>query len=332
MTILAGTSRGLFLIDGAETNCVLEAPHIRDLTRVGDRVFAGSSKGLFVSDDEARTWSPAGLDGLAVWQLRATADGSRLYAGVEPAQLYTSADGGHTWQEIEALARMPEASQWCVPLTPPLPGRARALVVDPTDPRRLWVGVEVGGILRSTDAGESWSLNQPGGNPDIHMLSVHPSSPDTLFVSTGYGRLDGIAPMIEGNAGVFRSDDAGLNWRYVWQGVTPRYSRPMCIDPRPPHCLTVASAPTAFSNYKEAGGAQAMLFRSDDGGTSWRSLCDAAHSPSGANFHGLAPDPTVPDGVVVGTDNGEVWRVGADGVWAACGSGLPSVLSLLVTH
>ena len=152
------------------------------------------------------------------------------------------------------------------PLNPPLPGRARAIVVDQTNPDRLWVGVEVGGMLRSDDAGATWQLNRPGENPDIHMLSAHPTNPRRLFVSTGYGRLDGVAEMVEGNAGVFRSDDAGASWQYAWHGITPRYSRPMCIDPRPPYGLTVASAPTAFSSVREAGGAQAMLFRSDDGG------------------------------------------------------------------
>ena len=77
--------------------------------------------------------------------------------------------------------------------------------------------------------------------------------------------------------GVFRSDDAGATWTYAWKGITPRYSRPMCVDPRAPYGLTVASAPTAFSNHREEGGSRAMLFRSEDGGEAWRSMCDEAH-------------------------------------------------------
>lgn len=328
MRILAGTSRGLYRIDGARVDQVLDKPLVRELATIGDRLFAGSSQGLFVSVDEGATWSAAGLDGLAVWQVRGSADGRVLYAGVEPAALYRSLDGGAHWTEVESFARLPDAAQWCVPLNPPLPGRARAILVDPTDADRIWVGVEVGGMVRSDDGGASWHLNRPGDNPDIHMLSAHPANPDVLFVSTGYGRFDGVADMIEGNAGVFRSDDGGASWRYAWHGITPRYSRPMCIDPRPPYGLTVASAPTAFSNVREAGGSQAMLFRSDDGGESWRSLCDAAHSPSAANFHGLTPDPTAPGAVIVGTDSGEVWQVSAQGAWRRCADGLPTVLSL----
>jgi len=160
-------------------------------------------------------------------------------------------------------------------------------------------------------------------------MFAHPADPKVLFASTGYGRRDGIAEMVEGNAGVFRSDDGGKSWGYAWKGIVPRYSRPMCIDRRAPHALTVASAPTAFSHYKEEGGAKAMLFRSEDRGESWRSLSDAAHSPSPANFHGLNTDPEVPGGVIVGTDTGEVWRVSNDAVWSPAGNGLPSVLAVL---
>ena len=128
---------------------------------------------------------------------------------------------------------------------------------------------------------------------------------------------------------MFRSDDAGATWRYIWRGMQPRYTRPLCIDPRPPYGLTVACAPTAFSSIKDAQGAQAMLFRTDDEGATWRSLCDPAHSPSAANFHGLVADPAVPGGVIVGTETGEVWRVDGAGTWTRVTDGLPSVLSLL---
>lgn len=74
--------------------------------------------------------------------------------------------------------------------------------------------------------------------------------------------------------------------------------------------------------------AQAMLFRSEDGGKSWRSLCDAAHSPSRVNIHGLTPDPDVAGGVVIGTDTGEVWRVSNDAKWTPLGSDMPAVLSV----
>lgn len=329
MRILAGTSRGVFLVGtGQAPRQVLEGRGVRELVRVGDRLLAGTAAGLYTSDDEGETWLIRGLASYEVWQVRPSSDGT-LFAGTQPAGLFRSTDNGDSWKEMESFSNAPEAQTWCVPVKPKLPGRARALVVDKANADRLWVGVEVGGIMRTTDGGASWSLGLPGENPDLHMMCAHPEKNDVLFASTGYGRLDGVAEMVEGNAGVFRSDDGGQSWEYAWWGITPRYSRPMCIDPNTPYGLTVASAPTAFSSYKDDGGAQAMLFRSEDGGESWRSLCDAAHTPSAANFHGLSPHPERPGAVFVGTDTGEVWDVSDDATWSPIADGLPPVLSVL---
>ena len=324
MQICAGTSKGVFTLDNGKATHVLESRGVRELVGIRGRCFAGTGDGLFASDDCGRTWRASGLEGNEVWQIRDDGNGT-LYAGTAPTGLHRSADHGDTWTEIGALAELAEAGGWCIPTDPPIKARTRALVVSGP---RIWAGVEVGGIAMSEDEGETWSVVLPGDNPDLHMLFAHPEQADTLYASTGYGRLDGVAEMVEGNAGVFRSEDGGGTWTYAWKGITPRYSRPMCIDHRAPFGLTVASAPTAFSSYREEHGAQAMLFRSEDGGESWRSLCDEDHSPSAANFHGLTVDPEVVGGVVVGTDTGEVWRVSDGADWGLCGQGMPAVLSL----
>lgn len=325
--LLAGTGRGVFIVDEAGAEQTLDARHVRDLTVVDGRVFAGSSVGLFTSDDGGRTWSAPQLEGREVWQIRAASDG-RLYAGTEPAALFRSDDHGASWTEVESFASLPEADGWCIPVEPPMPGRARALVIDDNDPNRIWVGVEVGGVARTTDGGDTWTVDLPGGNPDLHMMFAHPAEAGVLFATTGYGRFDGVAEELEGNAGVYRSDDFGETWTYAWKGMTPRYSRPMCVDLRHPYSVTVASAPTAFSHYKDDGGANAALYRSDDHGRSWRSLCDESHSPSPVNFHGLAADPDNVGGVLVGTDTGEIWRISDDAQWTEVGSGLPVVWTL----
>jgi len=329
MQVLAGTGKGVFIVaeDGPPLK-TLESRGVRELVQHGDRIFAGTGAGLFSSDDHGTSWMPSGLPDHEIWQICQAVDGS-LYAGTQPAALFRSDDNGATWNEIEGFSNAPGADDWCIPVDPVLPGRARALVIDRENPQRIWVGVEVGGILHSDDGGTSWQAILPGENPDLHMMVAHPQRSGELFASTGYGRLDGVADMVEGNAGVFRSVDGGKSWEYVWKGITPRYSRPMCIDPRPPYGLTVASAPTAFSSFRDADGAQAMLFRSEDSGASWRSLSDAAHTPSRANIHGLTPDQERQGGVIIGTDTGEVWRVGNEADWTLLGDGMPAVLSVL---
>ena len=328
MRVLAGTSKGIFVINDGMTHQLLESRGVRDLVCHDGRLFAGTGAGLYVSDDDGETWILSGLEDYEVWQIRNGGEGV-FYAATQPAALFRSEDGGSSWLEVTSFTEHPEASKWCIPLTPPLPGRSRALVIDQDNPKRIWVGVEVGGIMQSDDGGETWSFTMPGDNPDLHMMFAQPGQSDTLYASTGYGRPDGIAEMIEGNAGVFRSEDGGTSWQYAWKGITPRYSRPMCIDHRPPHGLTVACAPTAFSSYKDEGGAGAMLLRSEDRGKSWRSLCDEAHSPSTANIHGLTTDSECVGGVVIGTDDGEVWRVSNDAQWTALADNLPVVLSAI---
>ena len=187
MRVLAGTTDGIYSVDGGAARRVLESRCVRDLVLSGDRLFAGTDAGAFVSDDGAETWSPAGLEERQVWQIRGAGDGV-LYASTQPAGLFRSDDAGASWVEIESLLAVPEAGEWCLPVVPPTAARARALVIDADDPRRLWVGVEVGGIMRTADSGKSWRLDLPGGNPDLHMMFAHPARPDVLFASTGYGR------------------------------------------------------------------------------------------------------------------------------------------------
>jgi hypothetical protein len=107
------------------------------------------------------------------------------------------------------------------------------------------------------------------------------------------------------------------------------YTRPMCVDPRQPHALTIPGVPDVRSSITDEGGARAMLYRSDNDGQTWRSLGDAAHSPSAARFTAVAADPEAVGGVLVGTETGEVWRVSADAAWTKLSDGLPAVQALL---
>jgi photosystem II stability/assembly factor-like uncharacterized protein len=334
MDIAIGTTNGLFRSSGsgAPTPCAeLAGRRIEHLSRAGEVVYAGTDAGLYRSRDAGRSWQPAGLAGYEIWALAAaSSDGCTLLAGTQPAALFRSRDRGLTWSEIASFRQVPGADRWCVPLTPPQAARARGIALDPADDARWWIGIEVGGILHTEDGGETWRSFLPGCapevavNPDIHQVVRHPRR-GVLFASTGYGRMDQSEPREGRSAGVFASEDGGKSWRYTWAGVEPRYTRPMCVDPRPPHALTVGASPTTYSSHRDPGGARAMLYQSDDEGASWRSLGDAAHSPSPTNFFGITPDPETVGGVLVGTDLGEVWRVTPAGVWARLAEGLPDV-------
>ena len=330
MELLIGTEAGVFVVDesGAPREAEgLAGRTVRALRASNGNVFAGTDQGVFRSRNGGRAWRLSGVEGTIVWDIAAGPDGRTVYAGTQPAQLHRSRDGGETWAEIESMRQVPGHERWCVPRSP-LGARARTIVLDPNDERRYWVGLEVGGVLATQDDGASWSCTLPGGDPDIHVMVAAPSRADVLFATTGYGRPDDDPqPMSERIAGLFGSKDGGQTWRYLWENLQPRYTRPMCADPRAPHAVTVGCAPSAFSSYRDEGGAKSMLYQTTDGGESWRNLGDDDHKPSAANILAVAPGEESSH-VLVGTDTGEVWRVSPEAEWKLVASGLPGILSL----
>ena len=331
MKLTVGTSHGIYSgdkrLDRMDLKLVLACRAVKIIIETSGGLLAGTRAGVYRADLAGLHWSLSGLEEYGIRQIKKTAVND-LIAGTTPAAVFKSSDEGLNWQELKAFSEFPEAQNWCLPSDPPRPAQACAIVTHASDPNRLWVGVEVGGIMHSADGGAQWTLGFPGGIPDIHTMVAQPNDPDLLLVSTGYGRFDGLAEMVEGNAGVFRSTNAGADWSYIWQDVSPRYARPMCIDSRSPYALTVASVPTPSSRYQDEGGAQAMLFQSLDQGETWQSLCDVSHTPSPVNFNALTPNPEFAGGVLLGSDNGEIWSVSPSGTWNQLVSGLPAVLSI----
>jgi len=307
MNLFIGTSDGLLIAgeSGAPAPAAeLKGRTIRALLAANGHLFAGADDGVYRSTDGGRSWRLSGVEGQIVWELAVDPQRAHtIHAGTQPAALFRSRDGGDSWSKIESLTQVPGAERWCVPNSP-AGARARALAIDAADPNRWWVGIEVGGVLTSR--------------------------PGTLYATTGLGRFqDDPEPMGQRIAGLFGSDDGGYTWRYLWTGVEPRYTRPMCIDPRAPHALTVGCAPSAFSSHRDPGGAKSRLYQSGDGGASWRSLGDAEHSPSAANILSVAVAPDGPGCVLVGTDTGELWQVTPEAKWTLLQRDLPMVWSVL---
>jgi photosystem II stability/assembly factor-like uncharacterized protein len=149
-----------------------------------------------------------------------------------------------------------------------------------------------------------------------------------LFATMGAGRMDN-RPGDPAMPGPYASDDGGRTWRHLGTRMQPHYTRAMCLDPRPPFVLTVPAVPNFRSSMKDPEGAQSVLFRTEDGGASWRSLGDASHSPSRVRLTAVTPDPAEAGWVLVGTETGEVWRVSPDAEWRQVCQGLPAVQSLL---
>jgi photosystem II stability/assembly factor-like uncharacterized protein len=331
--LLIGTSDGVFRAGASgRTEPVngLDGRNVRTLHAAKGGFLAGADTGVFRSDDGGRSWELCGAYGQTVWDLaRVPRDSSQLFAGTQPAALFRSSDGGRSWSQVEAMNKVPGAERWCVPNSP-AGARARTIVIDRADPSHCWIGLEVGGVLETADDGVSWSCTLPGGNPDIHVMVADPGRPEVLYATTGRGRFEGDPePVDRRNAGLYKSEDGGRSWRYLWADLEPKYTRPMCIDPRSPHALTVGASPSAASSHRDEGGAKSMLYQSVDGGESFRSLGDADHSPSAANILTIVSSADANGNVLVGTDTGEVWIVTSAAEWHLQTSGLPMVQAVM---
>ncbi len=330
MALLIGTSEGMFVVDQATAPAAgggLSGRSVHTMLRANGSILAGAADGVYRSDDAGRTWQPSGCAGEDVWAIAVSAaKPHQVYAGVHPAGLFRSDDDGRSWSPISSMRGVPGAQNWALP-SDPNGSRALAIVLDDARPEHFWVGVEVGGIVETSDAGASWMFTLAGRNPDIHGLARDPARPDVIYAATGYGRLDPNDP--DEPAGVYRSDDGGESRAYAWPDEGSRWTRPMCIDARAPHPLTVAACPNFQSTYRNPGGAQSVLYQSTDGATTWRFLGDAAHAPSEVNITALAVAPERPGSVVVGMENGEVWQVSPEAEWTPLATGLPRVQALL---
>lgn len=153
-----------------------------------------------------------------VWALEAGADG-RLWAGGLPAGLFTSRDGGSSWQLVESLWDRPERGQWFGGGYD-FPG-IHSIIVDPRDPSHVTVAISCGGVWQTRDGGGSWTNTSSGmvapympperredpNIQDVHRADACRAQPDVLWC--------------QHHGGLYRSDNGGLNWEAL---ATPRPS------------------------------------------------------------------------------------------------------------
>ena len=137
------------------------------------RLYAGTNMGLYVSEDGGDRFErlPAPFDpgegwmgGVAIWSLLILPGSPEaLLAGVCPAGIYRSEDGGKTWTKAKT-----ELSPECVAIRFP---RVTCLLADPEKNSHIWAGVEIDGVHKSEDAGKTWrKIGEGLSSADIHSL------------------------------------------------------------------------------------------------------------------------------------------------------------------
>jgi photosystem II stability/assembly factor-like uncharacterized protein len=358
--ILLGTRKGAFVLElDAERNAgPLRGPFCQsmpiqhlawDPTRGNLLAGAGSpwyGPMVWRSPDLGQSWTQSGAglsydDGTAaasdgpppdghapavtrVWNL--TAVGDSIFAGVEPAGLFRSIDGGQTWTHVSGLRDHPSRPDW-------RPGAGglilHSIVGHPTDPETMWVGISAVGIFRTRDGGASWIACNRGvravGGPEeypetgqcVHKFALHPDHPDVLYQ--------------QNHSGVYRSADAGDTWTDANEGLPSNFGFPIAVHPQQPRTIwTVPLTEADQGRYMHSG--RAAVWMSQDGGDTWTAQTEGLPDHGayvGVLREAMATDDHDPAGVYIGTSTGQVFASRDEGrSWRLLADFLPGISSV----
>jgi len=362
--VLVGTRKGAFILtaDGTRRDWKVSGPHfggweiyhLKGSPADPDRLYASQSSGWFGqviqrSDDGGATWEAVGngfayegtltthqwYDGSQhpwefkrVWHLEPSlTDPDAVYAGVEDAGLFRSADGGKTWQELPGL-RSAKGSLW----SPGAGGMClHTILLTPARPDRILIAISAAGVFRSDDAGATWrpanqGLVSPHQLPDpdaevghcVHRIALHDSKPDTLFMQKHWD--------------VMRSDDGGATWREVSGNLPTDFGFPVEVHAHEPETVYVVPIKSDSEHYPP--DAKLRVYRSRTGGNEWEALTNGLPQKDcyvNVLRDAMTRDTLDPCGLYVGTTGGQVYAsADAGDHWTPIVRDLPAVLSVEV--
>ena len=263
-----------------------------------------------------------------VWHLEPSlTDPETVYAGVEDAALFRSSNGGQTWQELPALRGVkghlwqPGAGGMCL----------HTIVLDPSNPGRIFIAISAAGVFRTDDAGKTWrpmnrglkSLYElPDPNAEVghcvHRIAMHRSRPGVLFMQKHWD--------------VMRSDDAGESWHEVSGNLPTDFGFPIGVHAHQPDTIYVVPIKSDSEHYPPDG--KLRVYRSRTGGNEWEALTKGLPQRDcyvNVLRDAMAIDSVDPCGVYVGTTGGQVYAsADAGDNWAPIVRDLPAVLSVEV--
>jgi photosystem II stability/assembly factor-like uncharacterized protein len=263
-----------------------------------------------------------------VWHLEPSlTDPETVYAGVEDAALFRSSDGGRTWQELPELRGVkghlwqPGAGGMCL----------HTIVLDPSNPERIFIAISAAGVFRTDDAGKTWqAMNRglkslyelPDPNAEVghcvHRIAMHRSRPGVLFMQKHWD--------------VMRSDDAGESWQDISGNLPSDFGFPIDVHAHQPDTIYVVPIKSDSEHYPPDG--KLRVYRSRTGGNEWEALTKGLPQRDcyvNVLRDSMAVDSLDPCGLYFGTTGGQVYAsADAGDSWAPIVRDLPAVLSVEV--
>ena len=364
MRVLVGTRKGAFVLtsDERRASWTIDGPHFPgwEIYHVNgspcdpNRLYASQSSAWFGqvvhrSDDGGASWNPVGnrfvYDGVPgmhqwydgtphpwefarVWHFEPSlTDPDTVYAGVEDAALFRSADGGATWEELSGLRGHDTGSSW----QPGAGGMClHTILLDPRTPGRVFVAISAAGAFRSDDGGATWKPINRGLRseqiPDptaevghcVHRIAMHGSRPNVLFMQKHWD--------------VMRSDDAGDSWREISGNLPTDFGFTIGVHAHEPETVFVVPIKSDSQHFPLAGALR--VYRSRSGGDEWEALTEGL--PQRDCYVNVLRDAMAVDslescGIYFGTTGGQIYASPDGGEsWTAIVRDLPAVLSVEV--
>jgi photosystem II stability/assembly factor-like uncharacterized protein len=362
--VLVGTHKGAFILtsDGKRKQWEVNGPlfagwemyHLKGSPVDPDRLYASQTSGWFGqtiqrSNDGGTTWTPVGnkftyegvpgthqwYDGTPhpwefkrVWHLEPSlTDPDVVYAGVEDAALFRSANGGTTWEELAGLRCHGTGPNW----QPGAGGMClHTIILDPSNPDRMYIAISAAGAFRTDDGGKNWKPINKGlvspfmPNPTaevghcVHHVAMHRSRPDVLFMQKHWD--------------VMRSDDAGESWQEVSGNLPTDFGFAIDVHAHEPETLYVVPIKSDSEHFPLEG--KLRVYRSRTGGNEWEPLTKGL--PQENCYVNVLRDAMSVDsldecGIYFGTTGGQVYAsADAGDTWAPIVCDLPAVFSVEV--
>ena len=250
-----------------------------------------------------------------------------LWAGTLPGGLFKSRDRGQSWELVRSLWDVPQRAEWFGGGydTPGI----HSICVDPRNSRHLLVGVSCGGVWRTENGGESWTISATGMRADYMPpeLNENEAVQDPHRIVRSNGNPDTL--WCQHHNGIWRSSDNGHRWDEI-TGV-PLSNFGFAVAAHPHDGGTAWFAPAEADQRRIPVGAAMAVTRTSDGGKSFSALRDGLpqqHCYDLVYRHGLAVSD---DGrtVLMASTTGSVWiSDNAGDSWQTVSNTMPPVYAV----
>src|SRR5580704_5837359 len=163
-------------------------------------------------------------------------------------------------------------------------GRSYGVAGHADQPDTFYFGSVGGGVWKTENSGRTWVPISDDGIPigSIGAIAVAPSNPEIIYVGTGE---PDIRSQHSYGIGMFKSTDAGKTWSHIGLEGTRQIGR-VVIDPANPNRVYVAALGNVYAPNPERG-----LYRSTDGGATWKKILFKANDPNNVGAIEVALDP-----------------------------------------